>query len=285
MDTQKDLLVSICCITYNHEEYIAQTLASFLMQRYNFQLEIIIGEDYSTDNTAKILDYYQKKHPGLIRIVRAGANVGSIKNQLLTMKAAKGKYIAMCDGDDFWTDPLKLQKQVDYLESHPDYGICCHYTRVINEKGQTVYLHPRPESLEFDYEDLLLGKREETRICSLMIRNDEEIRSIGLQDWYHKSYGSDTLFKLYALRSGKKIYVIPKIMACYRLHSGGIWSMIDPKLRKSRMISDFNLMIHNFKYNAYQKKALLKIYLYQYLLFDLRYFRFNQAAQTIRSLW
>ncbi len=278
-------MVSICCITYNHEKYIVQAVESFLMQRCNFKLEIIIGEDHSTDNTGHILDYYQKRYPELLRVVRAKSNVGSKKNQLLTMKEAKGKYIAMCDGDDFWTDPMKLQRQVDFLESHPEYVICCHYTQVINEKDQMIYIDPRPEKLEFSYEDLLLGRREETRICSLMIKNDEGIRSVGLQDWYHKTYRTDTLFKLYVLQTGKKIFVIPRVMACYRLHSGGIWSTIDPKLRKLRMISDFDLMIQNFKYNTYQKKALLKIYLQQYLLFDLRYFRFNKAAQTIRSLW
>ena len=285
MEVKKNVLVSVCCVTYNHEKYIAQAVESFLMQRCNFQIEIIIGEDHSTDNTGQILAYYQKKYPELLKVVRAEANVGSIKNQVLTMKAATGKYIAMCDGDDFWTDPQKLQQQVDFLEAHPEYVICCHYTRVINQKGQTVYLNPRPQSLEFSYEDLLLGRRDETRICSLMIRNTEAVRAIGSTDWYHKTYGSDTFFKLYATNTGQKIYVIPKVMACYRLHTGGIWSMIDPKLRKSRTISDFQLMINHFQYNADQKKALLKIYLQQYLLFNLRYFRFHQTAQIIRSLW
>lgn len=285
METQSDIMVSICCITYNHEKYIAQALDSFLMQDCNFKFEIIIGEDHSTDNTRKILDYYQRKHPDIVHILTSDTNVGSVKNQLRTMNVASGKYIAMCDGDDFWTDAFKLQKQVDFLESHPEYIICCHYTRVINDYNQTVYMHPTPVSMEFSYEDLLLGRRDETRICSLMVRNSREVREIGLKKWYYQTYGSDTLFKLHAISTGKKIYVIPQVMACYRLHTGGIWSMIDPKLRKSRMVSDFNLMIRNFKCSSLQKRALLKIYLRQYFLFDLRYFKFNKAIKTITALW
>lgn len=285
MEPHHDIMVSICCITYNHEKYIAQAIDSFLMQDCNFKFEIIIGEDHSTDNTKNILEYYQRKHPDIVHVVTADVNVGSIKNQLRTMNKARGKYIAMCDGDDFWTDAFKLQKQVDFLESHPEYIICCHYTRVINDYDQTVYMNPTPVSMEFCYEDLLMGRRDETRICSLMVRNSREVREIGLKEWYHKTYGSDTLFKLHATSTGKKIYVIPQVMACYRLHTGGIWSMIDPKIRKSRMVSDFNLMIRNFKCSSIQKRELLKIYLRQYFLFDLRYFKFNKAIKTITALW
>lgn len=285
METQKNLMVSICCITYNHEKYIAQTIESFLMQDCNFDFEILIGEDQSTDNTIKILEYYQKKYPHILRVITSTCNVGSIENQLRTINQAKGKYIAMCDGDDFWTDPNKLRKQVDFLEAHPDYVICCNYSRVINESGETVYEHPAPVSMEFNYEDVLFGKREETRVCSLMVRNSREVREIGLTKWYGNTFGSDNLFKLHAVRGGKKIYVLPEVMSCYRLHTGGVWSMIDPKLRKRRMISDFNLMIRNFSYSSFQRRALLKIYFQQYLLFDLRYFQFSRVRQTIYTLW
>lgn len=285
MEEGHPIMVSICCITYNHEKYIAQAIEGFLMQRTSFRSEIIIGEDCSTDETRKLIDKYQQKHPETISIINSGQNVGSIGNQVRTMNQAKGRYIAMCDGDDFWTNPLKLQKQVDFLESNPDYIACCHYSQVIDDDDKIVYVHPAPIRMQFSYDDLLMGKREETRICSLMVRNCKDVRSIGQTKWYSKTYGSDALFKLYATRTGKKIYVIPEVMSCYRLHAGGIWSMIDSRLRKSRMLSDFNLTIAHFPYSSEQKKALLKLYVRQYLLFDIRQFKFNNAIKTIKTLW
>lgn len=279
------IMVSVCCITYNHQEYIAQALESFLMQDTDFRYEIIIGEDHSTDETRAIIQKYASKYIDSIRVVRHSQNVGAIRNQLSVLGAARGKYIAMCDGDDFWTDPLKLQKQVDFLEAHPDYVICCHHTKVINDKDEVIYLKKKPEALEFNYDDVLLGKREETRVCSLMMRNLDEVKEIGKQDWYFKTYGSDTLLKLFAMAStGKKIYVLPQVMACYRLHTGGIWSMIDSRIRKKRMVSDFNLMVENFTYSAGLKRELLKFYLRQYFLFDVKNLRLNGAFTTIMNL-
>lgn len=285
MEPKEDILVSICCITYNHEKYIAQNIESYLMQETSFKFEIIIGEDCSTDNTLKILQAYQRMHPELITLVTSEENVGSIKNHARSMAKCRGKYIAMCDGDDYWTSPLKLQKQVDFLEANPEYIICCNYSQVINENEETVYVHPSPVGLEFTYEDLLFDRKDETRICSLMVRNCKQITDIELQDWYYRTHAADRMFKLYVVSNGKKIYVIPEVMSCYRIHTGGVWSMIDTKLRKSKRLSDFNLIIKHFKHNSLQKRALLKIYLKQYLIFEIRQLKFNHAIQTISALW
>lgn len=281
----KSPLVSICCITYNHEKYIAEALNGFLMQKTNFEYEIIIGEDCSTDLTKSIIEDYCQKYPGRIKLITYKKNIGGIRNQVETFNLSKGKYVAMCDGDDYWTDPLKLQKQVDFMESHPKYVICCHYTRVINDEGELVYENPSPVSLEFDYEDILLGKKEETRICSLMVKNNPEIKKICLEDWYYKTFGADTFLKLYATANTKeKIYVIPEVMAVYRLHKDGVYSLIDGKLRKKKMINDFNILVNNFNYNAHYKKELLKIYISQHLLFDIRNFNIQKALNTLSNL-
>ncbi|MBE9601652.1 glycosyltransferase [Pedobacter sp. MC2016-24] len=282
----REMRVSVCCITYNHHLYITQALDSFLMQETDFDYEIIVGDDGSTDGTREIIEGYCRKYPGRIQLISHNPNIGAINNQVDILKRASGRYIAMCDGDDFWTDKTKLQKQAEFLDGHADYVLCCHHTRVIDDNDNTVYEKKDPVSLEFDYKDVLLGKREETRICSLMMRNIEAIMGVTKHHWYFETHGTDTLLKLYALAStGKKIYVMPEVMACYRLHTGGIWSMINPKLRKTRMLSDFNLTIRNFKYSSVQKRALLKIYLKQYFLFDMRYLNFNSAVQTLTALW
>ena len=119
----KNPLVSVQMITYNHEPHIAQAIEGVLMQETDFSIELIIGEDCSTDRTRDIVLDYQKKYPEIIRVVTSEHNVGMIKNGWRTNKACRGKYIAFCEGDDYWTDPLKLQKQVDFLEVNPDYGL------------------------------------------------------------------------------------------------------------------------------------------------------------------
>ncbi|MDA8097998.1 MAG: glycosyltransferase [Nitrospiraceae bacterium] len=116
-------LVSIKMITYNHGPYIAQAIEGVLQQRTTFPIELVIGEDCSTDGTREIVRAYEKQHPGIIRVITSDRNVGVQKNGYRTVKACTGKYLAFCEGDDYWHHPDKLQKQVDYLESHPECGL------------------------------------------------------------------------------------------------------------------------------------------------------------------
>jgi len=118
-------LVSVKMITYNHAPYIAQAIEGVLQQKTNFPYELVIGEDCSTDGTRQIVFDYQKKYPAIIRVITSDQNVGMSKNSHLTTKACRGKYVAFCEGDDYWHHPDKLQKQADCLESHPEYGLVC----------------------------------------------------------------------------------------------------------------------------------------------------------------
>jgi glycosyltransferase involved in cell wall biosynthesis len=116
------LMVSICCAAYNHEEYIAAALDGFLMQKADFSYEILVHDDASTDNTAKIIKEYEQNYPDIIKPIYQTENQYSKKVKISSaynFPRAKGKYIAWCEGDDYWTDPLKLQTQVDYMEAHP----------------------------------------------------------------------------------------------------------------------------------------------------------------------
>ena len=116
-------LVSVCMITYNHEKYIAQAIDSILMQKINFELEIIIGEDFSKDRTREIVLDYKARYPNRIKLLLQEKNAGMMQNFIDTIKVCTGKYIALLEGDDYWTDPYKLQKQVDLLENNPDYSL------------------------------------------------------------------------------------------------------------------------------------------------------------------
>ncbi len=124
----REPLVSIVCITFNHEQYISQALDGFLMQKTNFPFEVVIHDDASTDKTADIIRKYEERYPQIIKPIYETENqyskIGSlfIRNLLPSLK---GKYIAGCEGDDYWTNENKLQMQVNFLESHSDYGFCC----------------------------------------------------------------------------------------------------------------------------------------------------------------
>ena len=119
----KNPLVSILCITYNHEKYIKKTFSGFEMQKCNFEFEILIGEDCSTDNTLKLCKEFQQKHPEYVRLITSEKNVGAKRNSFRINKLARGKYIAFCEGDDYWITADKLQKQVNFLESNPQYNL------------------------------------------------------------------------------------------------------------------------------------------------------------------
>jgi glycosyltransferase involved in cell wall biosynthesis len=118
-----NIIVSVCMITYNHDAYIRQAIEGVLLQECNFRVELIIGEDCSTDNTAKIIQSYAIKFPQKIKVRYNRPNLGMIPNFIKTLQECTGKYIAICEGDDYWTDPYKLQKQVDFLEANKEYGL------------------------------------------------------------------------------------------------------------------------------------------------------------------
>lgn len=120
-------LVSVCMTTYNHEAYLRQAVESILAQETSFDVELVLGDDCSADSTAAICREYAAKYPGRVRFVTGERNVGWRANYRRTFEACRGKYVAYCDGDDWWSDPRKLQMQADLLESDPSCGMC--YTR------------------------------------------------------------------------------------------------------------------------------------------------------------
>lgn len=284
-DEKQDLMVSICCITFNQKEFISQALDGFMLQETNFNFEIVIGDDCSTDGTSNVLALFKKKYPTKVKLITNEKNMGCYYNLMNTIKACKGKYVALCEGDDYWIRPDKLQKQVDFLEKKPGYVICCHYTQVINALGETLYVHSKPVPREYTYLDLLVGKQEETKTATLVYRNIPEVYQVFLKPWYHSVFAADKLLKLFATyNTGLKIYVLPEVMSCYRNHMGGIWSMIKNESRMEMMISDFNLIIKQFGYPESQKKFLLLLYIKRYLLFELKRYKMRKAYETIKYL-
>ena len=151
-------LVSVCMITFNHESYIREAIEGVLMQKINFTIELIIGEDCSTDNTRKIVKEYEALYPEIIVAQYPETNRGMMRNFTSVLQSARGKYIALCEGDDFWTDPLKLQKQVDFLESNHDYGLV--HTNSISKKNEIIIKNNNNKFIKdgFIFEDLITHK-------------------------------------------------------------------------------------------------------------------------------
>lgn len=157
----ENILVSISCVTYNHEKFIADAIDSFLMQKTNFNFEILIHDDASTDRTTEIIREYEEKYPHLIKPVYQTENQyskGGSGNKV-NFNRAKGKYIALCEGDDYWTDTYKLQKQVDYMENHPECSLCVHggYVVSADEKKITMLNRPSKGNKTFTVSEVIEG--------------------------------------------------------------------------------------------------------------------------------
>jgi glycosyltransferase involved in cell wall biosynthesis len=165
-------MVTVRTSTYQHAPYIKQCIEGVLMQETSFPFEYIIGEDFSTDGTREIVFGYAKRYPDKIRVITADYNVGMKANGLRCIEASRGKYMALCEGDDYWTDPLKLQKQVNFLEENDDYVMCYHDAMVIGENGNIIATSKMPEHNRRDYtrEELILG-RTNVLTLSLLYRN------------------------------------------------------------------------------------------------------------------
>ena len=255
--------VSVLIITYNHEKYISQALDSVLMQEVNFAYEIVIGEDCSSDKTRDILIEYQKKNPEKIRLLLHKQNLGNLgkKNLIETHHACRGEYIALLEGDDYWTSSLKLQKQADYLDSNPDFAICFTSTLAFYEdESLTPYIFPDIKYKEIStLKDLLSDNFMHT--CSVMFRN-RLFKSY--PKWYHEIITGDYALHIINASYGKIGY-INEVMSAYRIHKDGIWST----QQKDNIARNYNSAIAlysnliNFLDNRYHKileKRLLQCF-------------------------
>lgn len=227
MDDIKKPLVSVCCITYNHENYIRDTIEGFLLQKTNFPIEIIIHDDASTDKTALIVKDYAEKHPDLIDFIFQTINQYSQGIKPLTnfvFPRARGKYIALCEGDDYWTDPLKLQKQVDFLEGNPDCSLCFHASKHIEANNRDKYYIHRPEEIlvdnKFEMKHAILGGGGFMATNSMLFLK-EHIQE--RPDWMNIAPVGDLPLML-LLASKGKIGYIDEVMSVYRVMSNNSWS-------------------------------------------------------------
>lgn len=236
-------LVSICCITYNHAPFIRQCLEGFLMQKTNFPIEILIHDDCSTDGTTEIVKEYAAKYPDLIFPLYETENQYSKPNHLLldfyNYRRARGKYIAYCEGDDYWTDPLKLQKQVDFMEANPEYSLCwCQADITIADSGiiqQSRFIEHNTDVSVREF--LMEGKGAAPLTMVFRVANFSF-------DWSkHYTCYLDTMEIYHLLKVGKGIVLNFK-GGVYRIHKGGISSSMSNHTRSWENVRDGYEMFH-----------------------------------------
>lgn len=220
-------LVSISCITYNHELFIREAIDSFLMQETNFDFEIVIGDDCSSDKTPEILQDYASRYPTIIRLLECEKNLGSEVNFLRTIEACHGKYIALCEGDDFWISPQKLQLQVDFLNTNASYSLCAtdYETLIDTEIANTA--HRKSVALEQHYTYDIITKDNifnpyKLKTLTVVFRKE----SVDPKLYVEKKCGDIFLFSN-LLRNSNGIFIHLKT-AAYRIHHGGMYSQKSP---------------------------------------------------------
>jgi glycosyltransferase involved in cell wall biosynthesis len=237
----RDLLVSVVIWTYNHSEFIAESIESVLAQERDFDLEVIIGDDFSTDGARDIIKVYAEQH-SFIKLVFPGKNIGPNENVIQTLSACTGKYVAFIDGDDFWCDRRKLLKQVNVMEFNHDISLCFHNVRIKGgvKDGQLAYLPNRKKYISSD--DLMLG--DFTHTNATMVRNKEGMFTPIINKVLT---GADTVLFLLPLIDGDIGYFSSDVMSAYRVHAGGSYSLQSVHSRFLQNESDLLSLLAFFK--------------------------------------
>ena len=253
-------LVSICCITYNHESYIEQALHGFLMQETSFPFEILIHDDASSDKTPNIIQKYEKKYPDIVKPIYQTENQYSKGNDVIQINLARsqGKYIAICEGDDYWIDPHKLQKQVDFLETHPEYSMCFHKAQLKFESN--LYTDLTEQDIQDKcYSATELLERWIAPLASIVMK-----RSCAFYPLKNKAaILTGDIFIIFSCLAMGKVWGFSKAMSVYRVNQGGVSH--NPSHKKNnlmRLPDNWESFKQNFPFAP--QKRLKKILAFHY---------------------
>ncbi len=214
-------LVTVVVLTYNHERFIRQAVESVLAQKTSFPVEILVGEDRSTDRTREILTELAQKSPGRLTLLFREANLGLSRNLQDCREKAAGRYLAILEGDDYWIDSAKLQKTADAMEAHPDWSMVFHSARIFHEDGavKDLIAPVNPPAAPLSVPELLLENRVPTHSVS-MFRQGLVERT---PDWHVKLRNGDWALNVLHADRGP-VGFLPDVMTAYRFHQGGLWS-------------------------------------------------------------
>ncbi len=226
--------LSVLVPTFNHGKFIEKMIQGALMQKTTFDFEIIIGDDASIDDNPSIIKDYVSQFPNKIRVYLHPQNLGPTyprelggkNNVAFLFTKCQGEFIALCEGDDYWTDCTKLQKQVDFLENNPDYALCHHQMDVIYEDNSPIhFFNSENQKKTSDLEDLLADESWFLGTASTVFRN---VFRQGMPDWWWKTASGDLGIFIEVAKHGKIKY-FSESMGCYRKHQGGMTNIHTPQ--------------------------------------------------------
>lgn len=239
-------MVSIRCQTFNHADYIDDAIRGFLIQETSFPFEIVIHDDASTDGTSAIIKEYSDRYPRIIKPICQKENQWSrgLRPMHFMDPVCKGKYVAMCEGDDYWTDPNKLTTQVEFLEENPDYVISGHDAFIIDESGNRISDSklPKAHKRDFSSQELIEGK-------AWILTMSWVYRNIDLGEIPERNMviNGDYFFTSLIGHYGKSKYHTDVAPAAYRQHEGGIWSALETSEELEAMLNTFFWMYRYYK--------------------------------------
>ncbi|MDQ2719751.1 MAG: glycosyltransferase [Bacteroidota bacterium] len=253
------MLISVCMIAYNHEAYTREAIEGVLMQQTNFDVELIISNDCSTDNTHETIQKCIDHYKGHIRIKYFNnvRNLGMMPNFIFALNQCNGNYIALCEGDDYWTDPLKLQKQIDYISRHKDCNLVFTDVKVWNEITREFLPNWANVNRE-KYEFKELVERNVITTCTVLFRNPN--RNEEISNYLLKFKVGDYPLYLFLLRPGYA-YFLNEETAVYRQHTGGVFSLNGPENFINTNIAVLNCLMNeelSKQERVYVKKSLVK---------------------------
>lgn len=275
--TQKELIkISVLMVTYNQENFITKALDSVLEQRHAYPYEIVIGDDCSTDKTRDILLAYWNKHPDIIKLLFHGVNVGASKNYLTTLELCRGEYVAMLDGDDYWTDPEKLQKQITFLDNNPDFVISTHRFRryYVEDGSYQDDLYPEiyeshPEGLVIEPDKFFLYWVAQT-LTVVFRRSAADLAEF-------KTYKHfDDMHLFFSVFQRGRGYAHGFFGGVYNIHQGGVWSKLNMRNKWRNNLILSNELIKNYPHNKALKLANATFY------YELLKYEYNEAVAACR---
>lgn len=253
---ENEIILSICCPTYNHSKYIKQALDSILMQKVNFKFEVLVGEDCSPDNTREILQEYDKKYPGFFTMIYRDKNLGSKGNGYDLFCKAVGKYIIVLECDDFWTDENKLQRQVDFLEGHPNVFAVAHKVLMVDDDGNPLSeKYPECDSEYYTYDDYL-NEKLPGQTATIMKRNYYKYEYFDQSCLKDMSFiPGDRLHALLYLYCGK-VFCMNNVMSAYRLSYSNGTSYTNLVAKQGVEMTNCKMTEFYMKLNNYSRNFL-----------------------------
>jgi glycosyltransferase involved in cell wall biosynthesis len=215
-------LVSVYTLTYNHEKFIADAIEGVIAQRCSFPIELIIGEDCSSDGTRDIVLDYQRRYPHLIRVLTAEQNVGAKANAARCQTATRGEFVAICEGDDYWTDASKLTRQVELMHKRPNVVLTCHAANIVDAiSGSKLRVHrSASKSRLLSNPEIILGDGHLVPTCSILVRKEMVVER---PSWWKDAPVGDYPMVLRAIQLGDVAYQ-DRVMSTYRLNVPGSWT-------------------------------------------------------------